>query len=937
MGHVEARIALLLGMVLSLWLPSPAAAQGGRGAIAGRLTDRATAEPIVNARVDAVRYSRPVASTLSDQRGAYRLPDLPAGTYTLVISALGVETRRIAGVEVVADRTAEVSVPLALVALELNPVVVTASRKSEKALDAPATVAVVDERTVAERPTITPVDHLRETPGVDVFNSGVLSMNVVVRGFNNIFSGAVMALADYRIASLPSLRVNYLHFIPASDDDVERIEVVLGPASALYGPNTANGVIHVITRSPLDRQGTTVTLGGGNRSLLQATFRSAQRIGDHFGIKVSGQYLQAREVPYEDPVEQAARENFRGSNSTFFRQDLMDATGISGAEADRRIALIGTRDHDILRQGGELRADWRPDSQSTVVLQGGVTDLAQGIELTGLGAAQARSWLSSYAQARFSRGRLFAQTYVNASDAGDTYLLRNGAPIRDRSRLYVAQLQHGVRLGPEGLTYGADLVVTNPITDSTIDGIYEDRDRTTELGGYLQSETRLGPRLNLVLAGRLDRSTAISDPVFSPRAGLVFKPTPAHAFRVTYNRAFSTPTSVNQFLDLGSPAPIPDLARLGYSLRVQGTGRTGFHFRQPGGGYVMVSPFTIPPGQRVPVDGATIWATAVKLAAHQSADLGQYPQLVSYLAGLKPGAEIVWVDAGALARSHSLSALDLPDIPRNRESVTSTFEAGYQGVWRGRLLVAADVWHKREQHMTTPLTRASPLLYVDSTQALPFLEANLMPYFQAAGMPPDQAREQAHAWAAQLAPGLGKIPVGAITASEVDARGRGQILVTYYNVDDVLKVYGADFAATYLLSDALSLHGTLSLVDKDVFKTEHLALTLNAPRTKGTLSVTYRNEALAFDAEVRGRYTTGFPVSSDVYNGTLCRPDLPQDAAEPCVDMYTLLDFDLGYAIPRTGATVQLAVQNLLDHPYRSFPGVPTMGRMALLRVKYGL
>src|SRR5512143_3823730 len=181
MGPVEARIAVLLGMVWVLSVPSPAVAQGDRGAIAGRLTDRATAEPVVNARVDAERDGRAVASVLSDPRGAYRLSDLPAGTYTLVVSALGVETRRIAGVDVVAGRTAELSVPLVSLALQLNPVIETASRKSEKALDAPATVAVIDEHSVAARPTITPVDHLRETPAVDVFNSGVLSTNVVIR------------------------------------------------------------------------------------------------------------------------------------------------------------------------------------------------------------------------------------------------------------------------------------------------------------------------------------------------------------------------------------------------------------------------------------------------------------------------------------------------------------------------------------------------------------------------------------------------------------------------------------------------------------------------------------------------------------------------------------------------------------------------------------
>lgn len=927
MGHVEARIALLLGMVWALSLPSMAAAQTGRGAIAGRLTDRATAEPIVSARVDALRDGRPLASTLSDQRGAYRLPDLPPGTYTVVISALGVETRRIGGIQVVAGRTAEASATLAVAAIELNPIVVTASRKSEKALDAPATVAVVGQQTVAERPTITPVDHLRETPGVDVFNSGVLSTNVVVRGFNNIFSGAVMALADHRIASLPSLRVNFLHFIPASDDDVERIEVVLGPASALYGPNTANGVIHVITRSPLDRQGTTVSLGGGNQSLLQATFRSAQRIGDHLGIKVSGQYLQAREAPYVDPTETRERAKFQGDSAAFFRQVLMNATGISGAEADRRIALIGVRDNDILRYSGELRADWRPDRQSTLVFQSGATDLARGIELTGLGGAQARNWVSSFAQVRFSRGRLFAQAYVNATDAGDTYLLPNGAPISDRSRMYVAQLQHGAQLGRETLTYGTDLIVTNPVTNGTIDGIYEDHDQTTETGAYLQSETTIGHRLNLVLAGRLDRSTAIPDLVFSPRAGLVFKPTPVHAFRLTYNRAFSTPTSINQFLDLGSPLPddprVAKLRPLGYNLlRIQGTGRTGFHFQQPGGGYAMVSPFV---SGQVPADAASLWTAAVQAVANASTDLKQNPQLVSYLASLAPTASDIGTMWGFDSNSVvSLSSHPPADILRNRESVTNTMEVGYQGVFGRRLLVTADAWHKREQHMTTPLTLASPLLFLSPAQTLSYLATRLIPYFQAGGMPPDQAQVSASALAALLAPGLAQVPVGAIPAVEVDGQG-AQLLMTYYNADDELRVYGADLAATYLLTDALSLHGTLSLVNKDVFQTERGTIgtvTLNAPRTKGTLSLTYRNETLGFDGEVRGRYTAGFPVTSDLYSGT--------------VDPYALLDLDLGYAIPRTGAKVQLAVQNALDRPYRSFPGVPILGRMALLRLKYG-
>ena len=83
------------------------------------------------------------------------------------------------------------------------------------------------------------------TPGVDIITQGVQSTNVVVRGFNNIFSGALYTLTDNRMAGVPSLRVNVMHFVPTTDEDLQRMEVVLGPGSALYGPNTANGVLHL--------------------------------------------------------------------------------------------------------------------------------------------------------------------------------------------------------------------------------------------------------------------------------------------------------------------------------------------------------------------------------------------------------------------------------------------------------------------------------------------------------------------------------------------------------------------------------------------------------------------------------------------------------------------------------------------------------------------
>jgi outer membrane receptor protein involved in Fe transport len=62
----------------------------------------------------------------------------------------------------------------------------------------------------------------------------------------------------------------------------------------------------------------------------------------------------------------------------------------------------------------------------------------------------------------------------------------------------------------------------------------------------------------------------------------------------------------------------------------------------------------------------------------------------------------------------------------------------------------------------------------------------------------------------------------------------------------------------------------------------------------------------------------------------------PDAVSEECVSSYTLLDLNVGYTLPQMrGATLQLAVQNLLDEDYRSFPGVPNIGRFAMLRLRY--
>jgi outer membrane receptor for ferrienterochelin and colicins len=946
----------LLYLLALLFLPAAAAAQ--TGAVAGTIRDNATSAPIADVRVEAVSPEGRVGGvTTTGADGTYRIANLAPGSYALVISGANVALRRLE-VVVRADQTSRVDAQVAFGNIRLDPLVVSASKRLEKALEAPARVEVVSAREIEARPVTTPVEHLRNVPGVDIASTGVQSANVVARGFNNIFSGALHALHDYRVIGAPSLRVNLLHTIPATNEDISRVEVVLGPGAALYGPNTANGILHLITSSPLDHTGTVVTGGSGERNTWTGSFRTAHRLGERFGFKLSGQYLRSEEWPYVDPAEVAEQQKF-ASNLPFFRNDLMRAAGIDETEATLRINRIGQRDYDVRRWSGEARADWRIGSSATAVFSAGRSNLVNGVELTGLGAAQTRNWSSSYYQLRANWNQLFAQAYVNQSDAGETYLLRNGAPIIDRSYVVVGQLQHGMELGTrQRFTYGADYTFTDPRTEGSINGWYEDDDQTKEFGAYLQSETALSPKLDLVLAGRMDEHSALPDPVFSPRAALVFKPAEGHAFRATYNRAFSTPGSLNQFLDLGSSLPgaaddpsVNLLRQLGYSLRIQGTGRNGFSFTQ-GGGYQFRSPFTPQqlggPNALFPANSTALFPLAfgavrpqvtagltqqfIAAGMSQEQAQAQANAIAAYIAGLQVPAAAVGLNYLSIApgsdrQVHPLSELVIDDIEPLRESTSNTFELGYKGILGGRFLLAADVWHSRRQNLITPLTIQTPFVLVNGPQLAGYLVPQLMQQFQ-------MSQAQATAIATAVATGTAQVPAGVISSPDVNASG-GQLLVTYLNVDEEISLYGADVSARFSVNDALSLGATASFVNEDAFQTESAGLvTLNAPKRKGSVFVEYLNQSSGLNGEFRVRHTAGFPVSSGVYIGTRCLGDTSA-LAEECVKAYTLADATLGYRLPfRQPTTLQLAITNLLDETYRPFPGAPNIGRMALARVK---
>jgi len=183
-----------------------------------------------------------IAGTVSKAKGEFLLQNIPAGEYTLTAKYIGYEDFS-TKITVKNGETTIADMSLIQADISLEQLVVTASRKQEKALDAPAAISLVSAKTLERDAVLSPEQALRNVAGVDVITVGVNRQQVSVRGFNQPFFASAFAMVDFRQANVPALGVNAFQLMPISSLDLDHVEVVRGPSSALFGSGADVGVI----------------------------------------------------------------------------------------------------------------------------------------------------------------------------------------------------------------------------------------------------------------------------------------------------------------------------------------------------------------------------------------------------------------------------------------------------------------------------------------------------------------------------------------------------------------------------------------------------------------------------------------------------------------------------------------------------------------------
>lgn len=948
-------------LVLLLAALAFSTARAQTGALTGRVSNAEGGKPLAGA---AIRVLLPngaaIASAATRADGSYRLQQIPPGTYLVKVMAVGFSAKEFPGVTIGAGAAVTRDAALEAQPLRLEEVKVTVvSRGPEKKTDAPAPVFAITRTEVEERPALTVVEHLKSIPGVDISQGGLVQSNLVARGFNNIFSGALLTLIDYRAAAVPSLRVNVPTFFPVSNDDIETVEFVLGPGAALYGPNASNGVLNIVTRSPFSSTGTTLSFEAGARAgssytsgatafrdsgagLWRVSGRHAMRLGSKVALKLSGSYLKGTEWRERDPDEAT---------------DLDTQHSELGIPAGQCNSRTGCRDFNLEQWAGDARVDVRPDPKTEIIGDLGMTDALSLIEYTGLGAAQARGWKYTSGQLRFRHQRLFVQAFGNFSGAGlesggsppraRAYFLRTGNSIVDQSRVWSAQFQHGFDLFRvrTSVLYGADYTRTDARTGGTINGSNENDDTIEEVGGYLHSVTHLTPRLEAVAALRVDKHNRIASAVWSPRVALVFKPSEKQAFRITFNRAFSTPTNNDLFLDLlGERITLDATSGIGYDVRALGVpSKGGFQFRVNGGcpggvdGLCMRTPFN-PAAGVLPANAALLWSAAVAAVCAGTAIPGEVCQATSGApAPTSVGTQLRLLNP-TTHQFVDLSPDLVTDIAPIKPTISSEIEIGYKALVGRKFQVSVDAWYEHKEDVGGPFVVGSPSVFLDRNTTI----AYLTDVYTQAGIPdPAQVAAQVGTAMAGLSAATSLetigVPLGTVVPTNTPLTARPDLFLSYRNFG-TLNLWGADLALDYVVNTHLALSGSYSFVNRDFFPRAEvngpIAVALNASKSKGSLTAAWRDDPRGWAAELRFRAVKGFPVNSGVY---LSAPD-PNDPNKLIpTDSYGVFDVQ-GTWRPPVGARNMLIsanVQNLLNQRYATFVGVPKLGRLLVTKLSY--
>ena len=435
---------------------------------------------------------------------------------------------------------------------EIEEVTVSASRKVQKVVEVPATINIISSKDIKEFTGFNLGELAARQKGVDFVRAGVLGTGINIRGFNSAFNSKNLQITDDRVSTLIATGLPFGTFSTVIKEDIEKVEILLGPNGTLYGPNAHNGLVNSISKNPFRSQGTTFALGLGNQNVFTGRLRHAQALSDKVAMKFAFEHSQGTEFDYTDSVY---------VNNIAYPELELD------------------RDFKSQKFNGQL--NFKPFSVGELIAYFGHSNNTN-LGVTSAGRNQIKDWKINEYQLKYVHPRFFLNTYYQTSNTDDTYAmnqrtqnyvsfinagfsdavarersyneqwfgasptagiaLQRGSRFRDDSQRYVAEGQYNKTWGGFTAIVGAQFQRDMAFTKNTYMLDFDGPINVNQFGAYGQAEYKLDG-WGFLAALRVDNHDYYGTNLL-PKAAITRKLGDG-MMRLTYGKGMAVPSIMN--------------------------------------------------------------------------------------------------------------------------------------------------------------------------------------------------------------------------------------------------------------------------------------------------------------------------------------------------------------------------------------------------------
>ena len=533
-------LSMLVMSAQTLWANAPVK-EGYM--ISGHVIEKDTEESIPYATVLIVGTGK---GTVANENGHFEFRDLAEGTYTLRVSSIGYKPLEKA-VVVGSEYMAVVHFPLQEDAFLVDEVVVSASRNEVSRRDAPVVVNVLSPILFE---TVNSTDLAKSLN----FQSGLrVENNCQNCGFPQVrINGLDGPYSQILINSRPIISalggVYGLEQIPVNM--IDRVEVVRGGGSALFGANAVGGTINIITKDPVDNSfqvaSTLSNLGGKSWEQYMGANVSLVGKDNSYGIALYQSYRNRN--PYDHDGDSFSEVGLLNMNTFGFRSYYRPT----------QFSRLNVEYHTTneLRRGGN-KFDLQPH-------QADITEQTKHIINSG-GVSYDHFWdeykhkLSAYASVQHTDRDSYYGAQRDTAAYGKTNDLTwvSGA-------MYVGNYERFL-FAPSVFTGGVEYQ-HNALHDIMV-GYQRDMKQDVRIASsFVQNEWKL-QEFTLLAGGRVDNHNLIERPILSPRVNLLYKPKDSFQARVTYSTGFRAPQAYDEDLHVTAVGGEGVLIKLAEGLR----------------------------------------------------------------------------------------------------------------------------------------------------------------------------------------------------------------------------------------------------------------------------------------------------------------------------------------------------------------------------------